>query len=1061
MNDNGQANSDAQANENDRHPVEVIAEEFSERLRCGQRPNIAEYLTMYPEHAELIQTIFPSLEMVERVASRETGSKTVPADPRFDPEHTSFGDFKILCRIGMGGMGIVYEAIQQSLNRHVALKVIHPSSSEKADHRQRFRREAEAAASLHHTHIVPVFGIGEDHGLQYYAMQLIDGVTLQQVVEALRSHVTRSGYNGSATRQTSGEREAICDASSERSTIDVAPSQWQARSSDAARRLLARQDRERPFHSESAGNAVTETDVNYRVRGSVVMDRKAKDEETSFTNGTTDQSSAGFDPGTVNDAPTKNSYGLEPDEDHSLDSSVSVSILLGDAASSNWAASSDWTIAWLPRHYYRNVCRMIANVANALEYAHQSAVLHRDIKPANLMIDTAGSVWVTDFGLARREDIDEKTQAGEAIGTLRYMAPEQIAGGGDHRMDIYALGLTLFEMLTLEYAITSPKARLFDPVKHSDVAFNAQQIRSIPRDLRTIVLKACEFNPGDRYSHARELESDLRRFLEDRPISARPIGFLESIVRWARRNPMVASLATCVASLFLVMTGMLLVWNRQQQHAIDRISEEFERAELHLTQKSEALERAEREQYRAEMNMSMAIEALGTITANIASRGHTLSLLSADEDSIDALELADEFSVASLSEADIKLLHSIQSFFGRFAEENETDLGLETAIARRRVGEIQHKLGKLDDAILSLEKSISDFAQLEARTSTPAPDDQHALLVANITARQELVSVYARKGQAPKAISLFSETRKWFEKQSEFRESIEGKYEWVKLLNNMASISSGFPNDRRRKAAMLPFQRGQAGMTDPIPPAQRLRWKREMELNSEALSLLKDLVQSKPENIAFQLALARTYRDRARLHRNLNDIPAADQEMLRAIEILESLIEEQPNSRLLQFEFAEILGTPIAFRDLDEDRYERALKLCEEVLDTDPLAPEALALKAALLLRATYLGPPGQGRGEIIAARWNQALAIQSDLVERFPSVPMYAMALLQSHMQLAELHSLMRRSEKAREFLDEAERLAHILAEAGVAPALVKSTLDRLRERRSAIENRSENQVK
>ncbi|MEI8213922.1 MAG: serine/threonine-protein kinase [Planctomycetota bacterium] len=1061
MNENGQPNSDALANENDRHPVEVIAEEFSERLRRGQRPSIAEYLRMYPEHAELIQAIFPSLEIVERVSSREIGSKTGPTDPRLHQEHTSFGDFKILCRIGMGGMGIVYEAIQQSLNRHVALKVILPSSSEKAGHQQRFRREAEAAASLHHTHIVPIFGIGEDHGLQYYAMQLIDGVTLHQVVDALRSRVTRSGYDGSATPQTSREHEANCDASSQRSTIDGVPSKWQTRSSDAARRLIAGQVRERRFPLERAGNEVTETDLNSRVRGTVVMDRKATNEATSFPSEATDQSSVELESGTIDDVPTKNSYRIDPEQDNSLDSSASESILLGDAASIDWAASSDWTIACLPHHYYRNVCRMIANVANALEYAHQSGVLHRDIKPANLLIDTTGSVWVTDFGLARREDIDETTQAGEAIGTLRYMAPEQIAGRGDHRVDIYGLGLTLFEMLTLEYAIASPKARLFDPIKHSDVAFNARQIRSIPRDLRTIVLKACEFNPSDRYSHARELESDLRRFLEDRPISARPIGLLESLVRWARRNPMVASLATCVASLFLVMTGMLLVWNRQQQHAIDRISEEFERAEFHLTKKSEALERAGREQRRAEMNMSMAIEALGTITANIASRGHTISLLSADEDSTDALELADEFSVASLSEADIKLLHSIQSFFGRFAEENETDLGLETAIARRRVGEIQHKLGKLDDAITSLEKSIADFTQLEARNSIPVDDDQHALFVANINARQELVSVYAKKGQVPKAVTLFSETRKWFEKHSEFRESIEGKYEWVKLLNNMASISSGFSKDRRRKPAMLPFQRVQAGMTDTIPPAQRLRWKREIELNSEALSLLKDLVQSKPENIAFQLTLARTYRDRARLHRNLNDIPAADQEMLSAIEILESRIEEQPNSRLLQFEFAEILGTPIAFRDLDEDRYERALALCEEVLATDPLAPEALALKAALLLRATHLGPPGQGRGEMIAARWNQALAIQSDLVERFPSVPMYAMALLQSHMQLAELYSLMRRSEKAKELLNEAERLAHILAEAGVAPALVKSTLDRLHERRTAIENRSEIQVK
>ncbi len=180
-------NSDENVEE--RHPVEIIAEEYSERIRNGEVPTIEEYLHRYPEHAELLQSILPSIAIVEQAVKKEdhvrhSETPSMSSKPIGIPD--TLGDYKIVREIGRGGMGVVYEAIQKSLNRHVALKVISDRACEEEKHQSRFRREAESAASLHHTNIVPIYGIGEDQGLQYYAMQLIDGVTLHDLVECLQ-----------------------------------------------------------------------------------------------------------------------------------------------------------------------------------------------------------------------------------------------------------------------------------------------------------------------------------------------------------------------------------------------------------------------------------------------------------------------------------------------------------------------------------------------------------------------------------------------------------------------------------------------------------------------------------------------------------------------------------------------------------------------------------------------------------------------------------------------------------------------------------------------------------
>jgi WD40 repeat protein/serine/threonine protein kinase len=198
------------------------------------------------------------------------------------------------------------------------------------------------------------------------------------------------------------------------------------------------------------------------------------------------------------------------------------------------------------RRYWRSVARIGIQAAEALEHAHAQEILHRDIKPSNLLLDHAGTVWVTDFGLAKATNVDAAnlTNTGDIVGTIRYMAPERFQGQDDNRSDIYSLGLTLYELLALRPAFEAKdRAHLVQRVAREE----PQQLRrvnpSVPRDLETIVHKAIARDPSSRYCRAADLGEDLRRFVDSRPILARRTGAAEQAWRWCVRNPLIAGLA--------------------------------------------------------------------------------------------------------------------------------------------------------------------------------------------------------------------------------------------------------------------------------------------------------------------------------------------------------------------------------------------------------------------------------------------------------------------------------------------------------------------------------------
>ena len=366
-------------------------------------------------------------------------------------EGSTLDDFRIEKQIGAGGMGVVYRALQISLHRPVALKVLPTYLRRSASANSRFRREIEAAARLHHTNIVSVFATGEDSGTLYYAMELIDGPPLSRVLDHLRSHPIPE-------LESATPRDGSVD--------------------------------DRSFHSAS-------------------------------TPGWAIQSLAG-------DALRNEASNAE----------TPARLLEGTGGD-----------------YFDRVSRALADVADALDYAHHHDVVHRDIKPSNLLLSSDGRLHISDFGLARFMQAPGMTRTGDCLGTPFYMAPEQISAGSnsvDGRVDIYGLGATLYELLTLQPPfVGDSRERITNQIMNHDPAAPRQLNKRVPIDLQTICLKALEKSPADRYPSGAAMASDLRAYASRFAISARRAGPIVRASKWARRHRALASslaLATALAA---------------------------------------------------------------------------------------------------------------------------------------------------------------------------------------------------------------------------------------------------------------------------------------------------------------------------------------------------------------------------------------------------------------------------------------------------------------------------------------------------------------------------------
>jgi tetratricopeptide (TPR) repeat protein len=232
--------------------------------------------------------------------------------------------------------------------------------------------------------------------------------------------------------------------------------------------------------------------------------------------------------------------------------------------------------------FFRRVAELGRQAALALDHAHQMGVIHRDVKPGNLMLDGRGSVWITDFGLAHCQGQASLTMTGDLVGTLRYMSPEQALARRvvvDHRTDVYSLGATLYELLTLEPVFTGQdRQELLREIAFDEPRPPRRLNKAIPAELETIVLKAVEKNPADRYATAQEMADDLEHFLKDEPIRAKRATLVQRGRKWARRHRAVVWSAAVCGLVAVVLAGAglgFIAGERAERHgkAADALQE--------------------------------------------------------------------------------------------------------------------------------------------------------------------------------------------------------------------------------------------------------------------------------------------------------------------------------------------------------------------------------------------------------------------------------------------------------------------------------------------------------
>jgi WD40 repeat protein/serine/threonine protein kinase len=421
----------------------------AEDLQEQGRPVTADELCRdCPELWPELQRLLSGVAQVNRLLRPDSATRATADKPASWPAFVTreIRGYQILREIGRGGMGIVYEAVQTSLDRRVALKVLPDLALRDPRQVQRFEREARLVARLHHTNIVPVYGIGVDNGLHYFAMEFIAGLSLEKVLANL-------------------QRLRKIDLKNESDPLAKSPGE---RQEPGAR------------HQPSA------------------------DEES-----------------------------------HPLSPLTPFPARLSESG----------------RPYWHSLARIGLQAAQALDYAHGQGVLHRDIKPSNLILDGQGTVWVTDFGMGKVVgDDDQLTHTGDVVGTLRYLAPERFRGEADARADIYSLGLTLYEMLTLRPAFAgADRHELVHCLLHDEPPRPRKLNSRVPLDLETIVLKAIARDKSQRFQTAGDLAADLARFLADEPIKARRVGPWERLRRWARRNRGVAAALAVIGLLLTVV----------------------------------------------------------------------------------------------------------------------------------------------------------------------------------------------------------------------------------------------------------------------------------------------------------------------------------------------------------------------------------------------------------------------------------------------------------------------------------------------------------------------------
>jgi tetratricopeptide (TPR) repeat protein len=673
--------------------------------------------------------------------------------------------------------------------------------------------------------------------------------------------------------------------------------------------------------------------------------------------------------------------------------------------------------------YFRSVAQIGVQTAAALSYAHGRGIIHRDIKPGNLILDTTGNVWVTDFGLAKTGD-SAMTHTGDILGTVRYMSPERFRGQCDVRADVYALGMTLYELLTLKAAYASgDRLKLIELIRQEEAASPRSVDARIPRDLETIVMKAIDKDPKRRYQSADEMGEDLQRFVTDEPIKARRVGPAERFTRWCRRHPAVAGLTAAILLLMAAGTAVS-TW---QAVVATRAREDLAAKHAELVAEQTKVEARNRElaaeQAKVQARFDTAVKAIETFHTGVSE---------------DMLLKNPEFK-----ELRTKLLKEA----ARFYEELEKLLAGQTDTKSRRtlaagfyqLADLTTKIGDLKEALAVHRKALAVRRELAA---VPGADVETRLDVARSLHATGMLLLGT--GNPAEALTAFQELR-------DLAAALEAEsptdavrvvhafgYNGIGfVLNGMGKPAEAL--DAYRKALTLYQRLPEFGQFDD--PGQGLKFGLQLqagvymsigwglhqmgksadgiESSRKALAILEKLARDYPANATVQSYLAMSHSDIGVLLGRSGKLKEATASFHQAAAIQQKLLDASPAVTEYQ------MGLATSYNNLGSvcndsgnpveglPALREALDIHQKLTDANPAVTEYQILltyihnNLGVLLERT--GKPVEGLRE-----FQTGLVVMQKLADANPGSPDHQNDVGWSHIRIGHLHARQKRFPEA-----------------------------------------------
>ncbi|MCA9028465.1 MAG: protein kinase [Planctomycetaceae bacterium] len=581
----------------------------------------------------------------------------------------------------------------------------------------------------------------------------------------------------------------------------------------------------------------------------------------------------------------------------------------------------------------REAAAIVIAVASGLSAAHHGGVIHRDIKPSNVLIERrTGRVKIADFGLARFAEVEaELTHEGMLAGTPNYMSPEQVQNPqcADARSDIYSVGVLLYEMLTGVVPYRGTVRMVLQRRIHEDPLSLRRLNDAVPRDLETICLKAMSRDPARRYQSGEELIDDLTRWLEGRPIHARPVGAAERVWRWSRRNPTIARLSALVIVMVcagLVAMAWFTLWLAESKRNAERLTQQSnEHARLYQLQRDLAVRHLDQMVHEVQNELGERPETrqLRNRLFDIAMKGLA-----------DVQETGDFSLTGAVSSADA--LNRLGDLARELGDHQK---------ARHHYQQAYDVLKELPDSPLhqfdiqrSKAMTLCNIGDVVALTG----DDRSAM-----TQYREAISLLndvmgSDEGNRPltcRSLAIVTERLgDLFRRQSNWDEAARSYQQAVSLITEQPGAVESETEQLRGIAVLVQKQADIA--------VQQMNLSEAAAYLSDGHQRFSELSEQNPKNIKLQRDLAVSYARQAELKVLTEDLAGANQAFAEASHLFDQLRHDDPESLVLMRDLAAIRSRQgeLAFElgrwSEAEDHLKSAVEIFERLNSSDQMLPD-------------------------------------------------------------------------------------------------------------------------